>query len=185
MHSTGSGETYRNAYLAERQMLLHDVREKAFPQSPTEKTDLCYRFLTISRVAGSLGDLVAEELARRLGWHVYDKEIVNAIAENSHVRQSFVEELDERSLSLVHDTVQRLLRMAEGDSFGIEEYHEALVKTLAVLAARGSAILVGRGANFALRGGSDGLHVRITADMDVRIQRLSEKWKVASEDARR
>ncbi len=184
MHSTGSGETYGSAHITERQIWLHDVQQRASQPSPGEKST-SYRFLTISRVVGSLGDRVAEELAHRLGWHVYDREIVDAIAEDSRVRQNLVEELDERSQNLVHDTVQRFLHMAEGHSFGIQEYHEALLKTLALLAARGKAVLVGRGANFVLHGAGCGIHVRITADQDVRIQRMAREWNTTAENARR
>jgi len=184
MHSTGSGETYGSAHITERQIWLHDAQQRASQPSPAEKSSN-YRFLTISRQAGSLGDQVAGELAHRLGWHVYDKEIVDAIAEDNRVRQNLVEELDERSQNLVHDTVQRFLRMAEGYSFGIQEYHEALLKTLALLAARGKAVLVGRGANFVLHGAGCGIHVRITADTDVRIQRMAKAWDTSPENARR
>ena len=67
---------------------------------------------------------------------------------------------------------------------GADEYREALLGTLVSLAAHGSAILVGRGANFVLRENEQGLNVRITASPEVRIQRLSKSWKATLEEAR-
>lgn len=184
MKPTTSGESYGSAQLVERQMLFKHVRE-ATQRSPTEKPIRCFKYLTISRRIGSLGDAIAQEVAAKLGWHVCDREIVDYIAQNSHVRQSLVNELDEKAQSMIYDRVQRLLRLPDGDSFGIEEYHEALLKTLTYLAARGELIVVGRGSNFALRDDYNGLHVRITAPLEVRAQRLSKRWSVSIAEARR
>jgi len=92
--------------------------------------------------------------------------------------------LDEKDRGMIHNTIVRLLGMPESVPFGCEEYHESLLKTLATLAAHGEAILVGRGANFALRYSEQGLHVRITGSLEARIQRLSGSWQVSHEIAR-
>jgi cytidylate kinase len=165
-------------------MLLAKTRNLADRSCPAGKPGLHYRFITISRDKGSLGDEIALELGERLGWVVYDKEILDYIAQDSHVRQSLAQQLDEKAQSLIHETIQRFLRMAEGGSFGVAEYHEALLKTLAYLSTRGDAVLVGRGANFAMRSETTGLHVRIIASARVRIQRLSLRWRVPPAEAR-
>lgn len=183
MRPTGSGEAFGTVHLVERRMLFHDAVARAAGKSRAEEPACRYRFMTVSRDPGTMGDGIAQELAGHLGWRVYDKEIVNCIARNSHVRESMVQELDERAQNLIHDTVQRFLRMAEGGSFGIEEYHEALLKTLAFLATRGEAILVGRGANFALQAERTGLHVRIVGSLEVRVERLSQRWGVPRAEA--
>jgi hypothetical protein len=170
--------------MIERQMLLAKTREKIVRAGVAVKSNPQYRFITISRDKGSLGDAIAQELGQRLGWGVYDKEILDYIAQDSHVRQSLAQQLDEKARSLVHETIQRLLRMAEGGSFGVAEYHEALLKTLAYLSTRGEAILVGRGANFAMRSETTGLHVRIIASTKMRIERLSLRWHVPPAEAR-
>jgi cytidylate kinase len=165
-------------------MLLHDELDKAIQARHATRSDVLYRYITISRDKGSLGDAIARELAARLGWSVFDKEIVDYIAQNSHVRQHLVQQLDERAQNLVHETIQRFLRMAEGGSFGIAEYRESLLKSLAYIATRGYAVIVGRGSNFALRNESGGLHVRIVASPEVRAQRLCLRWHVPPEEAR-
>jgi cytidylate kinase len=143
-----------------------------------------YRFVTLSRDEGSLGDDIAVQLANRLGWRLFDKEIVDYIAENNHVREDIVRQLDERSQGLVHEAILRFLEMPESTPFGSDEYRRSLVKTLAALATHGSAVLVGRGANFALFGSEHGLHVRITGSLEVRAQRVSEIRKIPVEKAR-
>ncbi len=183
MDAKQSGHPYNAARIIERQMLLHDTLDKASQIRPAPDPSLNYRFITISRDRGSLGDTIAQDLGQRIGWPVYDKELVEYIANNSHVRQHFVQQLDERAQDLVHETVQRLLRMAEGGSFGVTEYRESLLKTLTCLATRGSVILVGRGANFVLRSEKGGLHIRIVGSQEVRSSRLSLRWNLTSEEA--
>lgn len=183
MEYMGTDESSLFADLVEQQLLLWNARRKAAREKVKEESG--FRFLTIARDKGSLGNEIAQELARRLGWHVFDKEIVTYVARNSHVRENLVRQLDQKAQSLIQDAISRLLRMPEYASFGTEEYHEALLETLVCLANHGSAILVGRGANFALRENAQGLNVRITASPEVRGQRLSESWKATPEEARR
>jgi cytidylate kinase len=118
-----------------------------------------------------------------LGWHVFDREIVESIAADAKVRQHLVLQLDEKTQNLVHEAVQRLLRLTEGASFGVPEYHESLLKTVSLLAARGKAIIVGRGANFVLQGGN-GLRVRIAASVNYRIERMSREWGLPASETR-
>jgi cytidylate kinase len=184
MQPSQSGQPYDNVLMVERQMLLHDALDRAVQPHPSAHTNLRYRFITISRDKGSFGDAIAEELAKRLGWSVFDKEVVDYIAHNSHVRQHLVQQLDEKARNLVHETIQRFLRMAEGGSFGIAEYRESLLKTLAYLAMRGESVIVGRGSNFALRNEMGGLHLRIVASARIRAERLSLRWHISPEEAR-
>ncbi len=184
MRTKGLDDSPAASHLIERQMLLSRVREQASPRGMVAEPDHSYRFITVTREIGSHGDLLAEELARHLQWQVFDKEIVNFIAEDSHVRRDLVRQLDERSQSLIHDMVERLLLMAEGISFGNEEYHKALLKALAYLAARGKAVIVGRGSAFALQG-EPGLHLRIVANPETRVTRLARRWAVPADEARR
>ena len=172
------------ARITERQMrlwnALHSVEHEHVRSIP-------HRFITISRDEGTLGDEIAQTLAQRLGWRVYDKEIVNHIAINSHVREELVRQLDERSKELnretILDTILHSLRLPDSSIFGTEEYHESLLKTLATLATHGDAILVGRGANFALRHSEHGLHVRTVGSPEVRIGRLSKSWQAPPDES--
>jgi cytidylate kinase len=170
--------------LVERQMLLHEERSKLDQTHAGDKKPGPYRFITISRDIGALGDAVASELAETLQWKVYDKEIVDRIVTDSHARRNLVEQLDEKTQSRVHDSVERLLMMFQGQNFSNDEYHIALIKTLAVLAAQERCIILGHGGVYALQEQA-GLHVRITASLPVRVQRMSRRWNLSSDQTRR
>lgn len=170
--------------LVERQVFRYNARRRELRDTGVAETAGGYRYASISREAGSLGEEVAAALAEQLQWHVFDKELVEYIARNAHVREKIVQELDEKAESLVQDTIERRLRLVEGGSFGEEEYHRGLLRALGTLSAQGGAIFVGHGATFALREPA-GLHLHITASPPVRIERLSRAWQLPAEQAAR
>lgn len=171
-------------HLVERQMLLHEERRKLVRQHGADELKGPYNFVTISRDIGAFGAVVASEIALRLQWKVYDKEIVDYIAQNSHIRRNLVDQLDEKAQGLVHESVERWLLTMQGQSYSNDEYHVALIKALATLAAQGRSILLGRGGVYALQD-QPGLHVRITASLPVRVRRLSERWGTSIEETKK
>ena len=184
MEYLGSDEQKSTVARVEHELRLWSDQLLAAHAKLNGESGSCFRFLTIARDGGSLGDEIAQEISRRLGWHVFDKEIVTYIAENNKIRENLVNQLDQKAQGLIQDMISRFLR-PESASFGVEEYHETLLQALACVAAHGSSILLGRGANFALREDKRGLYVRITASFEVRVKRLIESWKVNPEEARR
>lgn len=172
--------------ISERQMRLWGALH---PYHPDRAKNLPYRFVTISRDEGALGDELARTVADRIGWRLYDKEIVNDIARYYHVREEMVRCLDERpgdsSRGFISESILHLLSMPERPAFCFGDYHESLMRTLATIASRGAAILVGRGANFVLRWSEHGLHLRVTGSLEARVTRISQERKMTAEAARR
>jgi cytidylate kinase len=52
--------------------------------------------ITVSRMYGSAGSEVAERVARRLGWALFDDTMIDAIAERSGLTRAEVSAQDER-----------------------------------------------------------------------------------------
>src|SRR5512136_235549 len=67
-------------------------------------------YLVISREKGAGGSAVAQLAGRRLGWQVFDKEIVDAIAQKAQVRRELIESLDERDRATIRDAIGQWLR---------------------------------------------------------------------------
>lgn len=170
--------------LIERQMLLREERNKLVHHRIIEQGGTPYRFITISRDVGAGGDAIATELARRLGWKLYDREIVDFIARESNVLRELVEQLDEEGQSRVNDSVERILSIFQRPGFGNDQYHVALLHTLSALAEQGECIILGHGGPYALQE-QPGLHLRITASLPVRVRRMSREWKLPPPEARR
>ncbi len=170
--------------LVERQMLLHEEKSKLVRQHAVDERTGPYQFITISRDIGALGDVIASELAGHLQWKVYDKEIVDYIVKDSHARHQLVDQLDEKTQSHVHDSVERVLLLFQGEGFSNDEYHIALIKALAALAAQGRCVILGHGGVYALQEQA-GLHLRITASLPVRVRRMSRRWNLSLDQTRK
>ena len=170
--------------VVERELEKWNAKQQACRKANMKTHAPAIRFLTIARDRGSLGDEIAQELSRRLGWHVFDGEIVTYIARDSHVRETMIKQLEEKSQNIIQDTISRFLKMPEKNYIGSWEYHESLIKTLAGIAKGGSAIIIGRGSNFVLRAYKEGMNIRITASPEIRIHRICESLKVTPEEAR-
>jgi cytidylate kinase len=168
--------------IVERQIRLWNALHQ-----PERHKSTPHRFLTISKDEGTPSSEISSALAQQLGWRIYDKEIVNRIAGDNRVREELVNKLDERSF-LAHDSildmVLNLIKLPESTPFDAKQYHESLLKTLVTIASHGDAIIVGRGANFALRWLAYGFHVRLTGTLEMRIQRFSNAWEISPDLAR-
>ena len=57
------------------------------------------RIITVSREFGSGGRSIAKELANRLGWKYYDKELVKQVADETGFSPEFIEERGELASS--------------------------------------------------------------------------------------
>lgn len=121
--------------------------------------------ITISREMGSGGKAIANLVARRLGakWKVYDKEIVDEIAKETHLEKKLVESIDEKRIPLVDELVTEIF----GRRFlNMSGYYKHLIKVLSLIGQRGYAIVLGRGANFIF---PHALKIRVICEMSQRI----------------
>jgi cytidylate kinase len=185
MDSKLFGDLHITSEVVERQLERWNALQKADRENQRKTPAAAFRFVTIARDEGGLGTEVAQELSKRLGWHLFDREIVSYIARESHVRENLVRQLEGTTQSAAEDVISRFLKMFESKFIENLEYHLSLVKTLAYLAKSGSSIIVGRGANFVLRDDKEGVNARITASPEIRIQRVSQSMKITLEEARR
>jgi cytidylate kinase len=132
-------------------------------------------YLLISREKGAGGNAVAQLVGRRLGWQVFDNEIVDEIAKQAHVRRQLIESLDERELAIIQDTIAQLLN---SQAIGTSDYLLYLKQVVLTLGHQGDVIIVGRGARFILPS-QFGLSVRMVAPIETRIRRIADKARLS------
>ncbi len=149
--------------------------------------------LTISHQYGSGGSLIARELGRRLGWSVWEKEIVRKIATQYKVSEEYIDAKDERVDSFIERMVG-LFGMG-----GFESTYEIppplwltdaqlarMTRTIMEeVATAGNAIIVGRGGNLVLANHPRTLHVFLWAPLEARIAKVMEAEKLSHHDAER
>ncbi len=137
--------------------------------------------ITISREPGSGGRIVATELGKKLGLDVFHQEIINEMAERSQVSSSIRKTLDEKGLSVLEEWITSLV---DNQHLWPDQYLRHLMKVIGTIGKHGSAVIVGRGANFVLP--PEGrIRVRIIAPLDVRVENVSSNFEVSAEDAKR
>jgi cytidylate kinase len=152
-------------------------------RAPREASGTVARFqnVCISREAGAGAGAIARMVGKRLGWKVYDEELIEAIAHRMEVSLDEVRTLDELAPSVVQDW---LLPLREEYYAPQEAYLDHLAKLIEAIGRAGESILVGRGANFMLPRNTT-LTVRVIAPLKVRAIRLAERMGVTVRTARR
>lgn len=127
--------------------------------------------LLLSREHGSDGDSIAQLIGQRLGWPVYNRELVDQIAAHAHVRRQLVESVDERSRS----AWETLCSAFVPDSIESDTYLQHLESVVRALGHHGDVVIVGRGAHCILPPVC-ALRVRIVAPASIRCARLAPEF---------
>jgi cytidylate kinase len=140
-----------------------------------------FRNVCISREAGAGGGTIARLVGKRLGWKVYDHELLEAIAHGMEVPVEEARAYDELSPSVIQDW---LLPLREEHYAPQEAYLDHLAKLVESIGRAGESIIVGRGAGFLLPR-PETLSVRVIAPLKARAQRLAERMGVSHRTARR
>jgi cytidylate kinase len=138
-------------------------------------------WVTVSLQLGSGGVELATAVAARLGWHVFNKELLQTIASRMHVRERVLSPLDGHAIGALQDYLDHLFVPGHP---GRPAYLREMVGVLWSIAREGHAVIVGRGANWILDPG-DGLRVRVVAPADMRAQRLARMEKLSAAVAHR
>ncbi len=136
------------------------------------------RIITISRQFGSGGHSIAKGVAERLGIPFYDSELITEVARQSGLSEDFIREHEEyasHSNSFLYQ-----LAMSTTGSYGYpsvyQKLYESQNKVIEELAERESCVIVGRCADYILRGREDALHIFIHADNEHRAAHILEKY---------
>lgn len=168
------------AKVVERRMRNWELSRAQKPTPPpgSPPPTVC-DFVTLSRSIGSGGRSVAAALGQRLGWPVFDRELLHAMAEDDAVRMRIYQAFDERDRSWLEAAVHWLMR----GELRSEDYFYRLSETVLALARREPVIFVGRGCDHILPR-DRGLRVWITAGFDRRAAAIAERTGVTPEAAR-
>ncbi|MBU2543308.1 cytidylate kinase-like family protein [Patescibacteria group bacterium] len=137
------------------------------PFDASSKQAFSKPFITISREPGSGGKPIAKLVAEKLSFTFVDKQIISEIAKSTQKRKEVIQAVDEKSRSAIDDIVHSLLNVDYVDDL---KYIQELVRVVLIYAHQGHCVILGRGGNF-ITPFANGLHVRITAPYQVRVQR--------------
>lgn len=179
--SAGKGPTDAAvAKLVERQMRNWELaRSQRIPSEAEDRPEV-EDFVCISRDVGAGANRIVVMLGERLGWPVFDKEILHAMAGDDAIRERIYASMDERDIGWCEET----LRVFIQPEFVKNDYFHQLTKTLLSLTRQGSAVFIGRGADLILPRDA-GLRVRIVAPLAARTRRMAERRGFSEDEARK
>ena len=140
------------------------------------------RIITISREFGSGGRFIGEEVAKKLGIAYYDKDIIGQIAKQSGLSPEYINEKAELSPKKGLFAYAFSGRDITGKS--VEDIvYEAQRKVILEIAEKESCVIIGRNADFILRGRENVLNVFIHGNMPEKVQRICKLYNVTEADA--
>jgi cytidylate kinase len=141
-----------------------------------------FRVITISREYGAGGESLGERLATELDWQLLDRALVERVAAAAHVDPELVTRFDERCDSWLHSLAKRVFSYGaiEGvneppDVVDAESLASRSRRVIEQAASLGRCVIVGRGAQCALAGRPDVLHVFVFAPAEERLRRARER----------
>jgi cytidylate kinase len=137
--------------------------------------------IALSREVGARGTTIAQAVGERLGWPVYDHELLEQIAREQNLRVSLLESVDERRSSWIEDCVEGFSNIPAVTSNAYVRY---LTETVFSLAAHGECVIVGRGAAQLLPAAST-VRVRVVAPIEQRIAWMVRERHLAHHEAAR
>lgn len=140
--------------------------------------------INVGRQFGSGGKLVALALGRKLGIPVYDQELISKAAEQSGFSKELFAKSDEkRNLLALSSFIVDVGRFGSADNY-VSDNQLFVIQSNVIrsIADKGSAIFIGRCADYILRD-RPCLDVFISASDEVRIKRVAERMGITPEQA--
>ncbi len=147
--------------------------------------------VTVSRECGSGGRTIARKLGEKLGLKVYDREFLNAVAEQFGINKEEMDRVKAQKPNWWSEFCrfyQQFGAAADINSDAKEATPLSLYiaerKLLHEVAEKESFIVVGRSGLLAFHDDPKAFHMLIIADKDARAKRISEKQHLSEEEAR-
>lgn len=140
--------------------------------------------INIGRQFGGGGLGVASELGKKLGIPVYDSELLQKAAQDSGFSATLFEQSDEKRRIFSLSSIFTSIYSAPAENYMSDKgLFEMQCETIRKIAQQGSAIIVGRCADYVLRDLDCTLNVFLTSPLNVRVERICERHDLSTEKA--
>lgn len=148
---------------------------------------MAFSVLTIGREFGCGSGEIAGALAQRLGWKLFDRELIDEIARVAHLEPGACRRADERLDSWLHRLGRGLWNAAgekgpalvpdqgPGQPLDADAMAALSRRVIEDVAAVGRCVIVGRGGNYVLRARHDAFHLFLYAPQGWRARRLESQ----------
>ena len=146
------------------------------------------RVITIARSYGSGGRKMGRLLAKELGYEYYDREILRIASDESGISEELFRQADEKQriplFRIAREVYTGEVLPPDSDDFiSNENLFRYQAKIIRELASTRNCVIVGRCANFILRGRDNVLNVFVTAPVVDCVRRVMETDGLNLEEA--
>lgn len=146
------------------------------------------RVITIARSYGSGGRKMGKLLAKELGYEYYDREILRIASDDSGISEELFRQMDERKrlplFRIAREMYTGEVIPPDSDDFiSNENLFRYQAKIIRELAATRSCVIVGRCANFILRGRENVINVFVSAPVVDCVRRVMQTDGLDLEEA--
>lgn len=139
--------------------------------------------ITIGRQFGSGGRLIGQALAQALGIEYYDKALLHEAARHAGMNPELFERNDEKAPSFFNAGFPSLnlgygvfsMFSPGNSSISDDAIYRAQSDVIRSIADRHSCVIVGRSADYALRGRDNVINIFIHAPIEERVKRIMER----------
>jgi hypothetical protein len=162
--------------IVEEQVRIWERRSRAEREAPR-----AWPVVTVSRQYGAQGAILAGEIASRLGFRLWDREVLWEIAQHSEAEEMLFATLDEHrrgALTKIFSEMRSGPHVSEGG------YRLGLLRVVHAISEHGSAVIIGRGAQFILKPEA-ALRVRVVCPFEQRVQWVAERKGISKVEARK
>jgi len=151
-----------------------------------EKAEEEISFVTVSREYGCAGFRIGNALATALNaelrgpaqtpWAVYDRKLVDMICKDHKLNRTLVETLDKQRKHVFSDYITGIFT---GEPSSIQVFKKCAA-TIFSLSSHGRVILIGRASSLITEKVAGGMHIRIVAPIDWRVEQVAAYEKIDS-----
>src|ERR1700680_3700831 len=155
------------------------------PREYSQVGTLMIKIVTIEREYGSGGGEIAQALATRLGWKLYDELLTEEIARLANCSKAVVAVREERTDPLYYRLFKSFMRGSYEGSINAPKLNLVDSETILRItrrvvehaAERGNCVIVGRGSQQFLKNRPDTMRVFLYAPREDKVRRLLARGK--------
>jgi len=147
--------------------------------------------ITISRQFGAGGWTLGKRLCEHFGFELITEEVIDDLARKAKISPDWLKAVEMEATSKLLGAISSVASTglffrspsAEGEGYERKRYIEFLTRVMGTMADRGGYVLVGRGAQFVLKGHPKAVHVMLAGEYEDRVQFLMKTYRLSRSGA--
>lgn len=147
--------------------------------------------ITISRQLGAGGITLGQNLARKLGYHYVDKEIIEEVAEKVKVSSAEVKGFEKSGFTGLMEFLDKIVNRdfiihlvtSEHGYLDEKSYVPAVKDIIEHLCLQGNVVIMERGSQYILKGRKNVWHVLLVGDLEHRIRAVMDRFHLTRHEA--